>query len=259
MIIIRAATSSFGKVGMPKEATTGIVFTLRLVFLSIAIVTVIGLIGPVLEGEVILTIGALTGTALGLAFSRALSNLVSGVYILAARPFRVGDFIRIGDDEGIVHEITLNYTSLLLQDYSRILIPNIRVLDGNVANYRVRLDDYLSSRASTIPGSTLRDIEGNSRFSSIKELVTGDEIYRYTFTVVVNNSYSRDDITEYFDEICKKWTPKFLEPPEYIFWSTNNWGHYSYRFAISVINPLEIFTCGTDFHAEVTDFKKASK
>ena len=70
-------------------------------------------------GTYILAGGALLGTAIGLAFSRALQNIVSGVYILIARPFRVGDYIRLGDSEGMVLEITLNYTRILRPDHTR--------------------------------------------------------------------------------------------------------------------------------------------
>jgi small-conductance mechanosensitive channel len=31
------------------------------------------------------------------------------LYVFAARPFRVGDYVKIGSVEGIVREITLNY------------------------------------------------------------------------------------------------------------------------------------------------------
>lgn len=253
VLIIRAVKSSFRKVGMPQEATSGSIFIIRLVFLAVVMVIVLTLASPILEGEVIITAGALLGTALGLAFSRSLSNLVGGLYILGARPFRVGDYIKTADEEGIVLEVTLNYTNLLLQDYSRVMVPNVRILESKITNFRTSVEDYLAERKHDPCFSSIMEIEKESRLPHLEELFRGKEFYHYTFHVVVPQKFETKTVFSHFESTCKKWAEKFLEEPYFVFWGSNNWGNQTFRFGISVSNPHELYSNGTAFQAEIND------
>jgi len=252
-IAVRAVRSAFIKVGMPKEATSGLIFLTRLIFISIAMVAVLTVASPILEGDVIISAGALLGAALGLAFSRSLSNLISGLFILGTRPFRVGDYIKMGDDEGIVTEIALNYTTLLMQDHSRVLVPNIRAVESRVVNTRIGIDDYLREREFEHYESPFHE-KRISGAAKIRELVNNDEVYRYSFSVIVPSQVSRNVVIKHFSRTCQKWTDRFVTTPEFIFWQTNNWGNQIFRFSILLNEPREIFTNGTDFHSEISDF-----
>lgn len=53
------------------------------------------------------------GAAVGLASTQTIGNFIAGLYLLAARPFKVGDYVRLGTIEGVVQEITINYTKIL--------------------------------------------------------------------------------------------------------------------------------------------------
>ena len=187
LITIRFVKISFKRVGMPREATSGTVFGIRLFFFAVSLLALLSLAGDTL-GTYILAGGALLGTAIGLAFSRALQNIVSGVYILVARPFRVGDYIRMGDSEGIVLEITLNYTRILRPDHTRQFIPNSMSVDSKLTNFRVRVDDYFDERGMEYHRGIF-DIDDDeySRFDDlldrIKFLTKGDEVFRYTFDI----------------------------------------------------------------------------
>jgi len=67
----------------------------------------------------------LTGFALGFALKDALSNLISGVMILAYRPFTRGDRVQIGTHMGRVVEIDLRYTTLDAKG-AKVMIPNAK-------------------------------------------------------------------------------------------------------------------------------------
>jgi small-conductance mechanosensitive channel len=63
--------------------------------------------------------------AVGFASQQALSNIVSGVFIILFKPFRVNDRLRIRDTlTGVVEDITLRHT--VIRDFRnrRIIIPN---------------------------------------------------------------------------------------------------------------------------------------
>ena len=80
---------------------------------------------------------AFTAVVLGLAAQQTLGNLIAGLVLLSARPFRVGERIRLqagavgGSVEGIVSSLGLLYTTLARGE-DRILIPNNVVLSAAV-------------------------------------------------------------------------------------------------------------------------------
>lgn len=77
--------------------------------------------------------------AVGLAFSLAiqdiLKNFFSGLYLLLERPFRVGDTIRVKDQQGIVENIGVRTTLLRTEDNIQVLVPNAVVFAEVVTNH----------------------------------------------------------------------------------------------------------------------------
>lgn len=80
-------------------------------------------------------ISALTGAAIGFASTQTVGNFLAGFYLMIARPFMVSDYVRIGDVEGEVREITINYTKIYTPTYNITEIPNRKVLDSIILNY----------------------------------------------------------------------------------------------------------------------------
>ncbi len=79
------------------------------------------------------------GAGLALATQGVLSNLVAGLSIIFAKPFRVGEYISIVGEEGRVDIITLFSTTLTHTDQSRIVIPNRKIVGEILHNYgRIR-------------------------------------------------------------------------------------------------------------------------
>jgi Mechanosensitive ion channel len=82
--------------------------------------------------------GALTSVFVGIAAQQALSNVFAGLVLLLARPFKVGDEIRLragalsGEIEGTVSEIGITYVRLS-SAAGLVSIPNSQVLNAVVA------------------------------------------------------------------------------------------------------------------------------
>lgn len=76
----------------------------------------------------------LTGLALGFALKDILSNFVSGILLLALRPFRVGDQIIVGETEGTVERVVLRATQLRTYDGRAVLVPNAELFTSRVTN-----------------------------------------------------------------------------------------------------------------------------
>jgi len=78
--------------------------------------------------------GAL-GIVVGFAARKTLSGALSGFVILLARPFEVGDWIAVGDREGIVTDVTLYNTQIRTFNEEHVLVPNDEVTGNEVVNF----------------------------------------------------------------------------------------------------------------------------
>jgi small conductance mechanosensitive channel len=79
-------------------------------------------------------IGAV-GVGVGLAMQGVLGNLVAGLTIIFTKPFRIGEFIDLHGEEGVVAQIELVATTLSHPDRSRVIIPNRKIVGEILHNY----------------------------------------------------------------------------------------------------------------------------
>lgn len=73
--------------------------------------------------------------AVGFASQAALSNIISGIFIIVYKPFRVNDRITIRDTlRGVVEDITLRHTIIRDFENKRIVIPNAVMSEEVIVN-----------------------------------------------------------------------------------------------------------------------------
>ena len=77
---------------------------------------------------------ALLGAIVGFGSSQTINNIAAGFYVILSRPFKVKDYVRIGDAEGQVEEISINYTKLYTPTFNLLLIPNTQVMNSRILN-----------------------------------------------------------------------------------------------------------------------------
>lgn len=77
---------------------------------------------------------ALVGAFLGFGSSQTINNVVAGFYVLITQPFKVKDYIIIGNLEGQVEEITINYTNLYTPTFNLLKVPNTQVMNSRILN-----------------------------------------------------------------------------------------------------------------------------
>src|SRR4051794_40550060 len=121
-------------------ATAGTVsFLIRLFFLGLALLVALRYAG--LDPRAIAVGGAFTAVVLGLAAQNTLGNVLAGVILLSARPFKVGDRVRFqagglaGQVEGVVMGLGLLYVTLA-QGEDTIMIPNNVAMSSAVVPLR---------------------------------------------------------------------------------------------------------------------------
>lgn len=87
---------------------------------------------PVFQG-----VSVFVGVLFSLGSSNAIANMIAGLVITYMRPFKIGDFIKIGDVKGTVIEKTTLVTRIRTTKQEDITIPNATVLSSSSINYSV--------------------------------------------------------------------------------------------------------------------------
>lgn len=96
---------------------------------SIIALSIVGLNFGTLLGAL-----GLTSVAIGFSLKDVLSNYISGVILLSARPFRLGDQVVIESFEGTVTQIQLRATTIRTYDGRVVYIPNQEVFQASITN-----------------------------------------------------------------------------------------------------------------------------
>ena len=142
-------------------ATAGTVgFIVRLVFVLVTTIAALRFAG--LTSRQVALGGAFTAVVFGLAAQQTLGNLFAGIVLLSARPFRVGERVRMqggplaGTVEGVVSSLGLLYT-VLANGADQVMVPNSVVL--NVAVVPLREPDGLDLLARLEPGTSPEDVQ----------------------------------------------------------------------------------------------------
>lgn len=74
------------------------------------------------------------GVAIGFASQTSVSNIISGFFLIAERPFSVGDIIQVGETTGVVLSIDTLSAKLRTFDNKFVRIPNETLIKSEVIN-----------------------------------------------------------------------------------------------------------------------------
>lgn len=169
-------------------ATAGTVgFLLRLI--TIAITLLIGLHVVGVKTQTLAVGGAFTAVILGLAAQQTLGNVFAGMVLLTARPFKVGERVRLqagvvgGTAEGTVSSLGLLYTTLT-HGADRMMIPNNVVLAAAIVPLKEPASVDVKVRLSSgVPITRVQSILDNevttptrSSATVLLEEVDGDQV-----------------------------------------------------------------------------------
>ena len=145
------------------------------------------------------------GLAVALAARETLANFFGSITILLDKPFRVGDWVKIGSEEGTIEEVGFRSTRIRTFYNSLVSVPNSKVADTAIDNlglrkYR-RLKLMLGLTYSTTPKQMEAFVEG------IKAIVKSNEHIRQDYYEVHFNNFG----------------PHSLDVLVYIFFAVPDW------------------------------------
>lgn len=216
--LITRYLSRFAKrVKLEPSAANNLVLTFRILIL-IGAVLAISRVGG-LQPEWILSFSAIGGAALGFASTKTIGNFIAGLFLLAARPFKVGDYVRIGTVEGLVQEITINYTKVLTMGNNTVSISNLQILDRDITNY---------------------NYESRRNFS----------LYCYTFEIGFDHTVSTEKIAAIFNEVFERVLHTLPRKPSYMLTRSGVFERV-YMVYLYVEHPEDIFVLRPQIAEEV--------
>ena len=108
-----------------------------------------------------------------MVFRPAISNFLGWVLITFKKPFKVGDFIRSGNYEGVVKSKNFNGIELEQTDLSKVVLPNALVTSKPVVNkskYNLRPISTTFTLSNTLPRKEVSNL-----LLSITEMITRDQ------------------------------------------------------------------------------------
>jgi len=198
------------KAGVPPDAINGLNLAVGFGLLYIGfVIFVIAL--PDIFYNLAAVLGAsslIIGAAIGLSIGQAVKNFVSGLYVIFSRPFHVEDYVRIGNVEGVVKEISMNYTKLLQPDGSDKLVPNNAVLDSDVTNFmyeKQKLENLLEHVEQT----------EKSRIQTLRKAIKFEKVVRYVFSMAFHTTQDLQKLRASFNQVCNRWEKKLEFRPLY--------------------------------------------
>ena len=105
----------------------------RILLSVIVILTAVNIMGIPMTSVV--TLLASGGVAIGLALQGAVGNLLGGVILLILRPIKAGEYVKIGDNEGVVKTVGAYYTELITADNKHLSLPNGILTNAVITNF----------------------------------------------------------------------------------------------------------------------------
>ena len=134
-IVVRLAGRTVARRIERPSVTRSVLRVIRgsVLLLTVAVVAVIMEVGGV---EILLSVTVISAVV-AIVLAPLVGSLVNGLFILADRPFEIGDMIEVADEghRGFVEDITIRYTKIFTLENTFIVIPNSVIHERDVINY----------------------------------------------------------------------------------------------------------------------------
>ena len=199
------------------NVTNNLALAFRIMILIGTVVAISRVSG--VSADWLVSISAIGGAAVGFASQKTIGNFVAGIFLITAKPFKVGNYVRIGTVEGIVSEITINYTKIITSANNIVSVSNLQILDRDITNF-------------------------------LYESPQNKDLYCYTFEIGFDHAVPTDTIVKIFNEIFEKYSNHLPTIPSYTLTRSAAFERV-YTIYLYVCNPEDIFALRPKIAEEV--------
>jgi small-conductance mechanosensitive channel len=134
----RLVRGTVQRTGISREADTRLRFVRRLIYATILVIGIavaLSYFGSISRlAASLLASGVIAAAVVGFAARQVLANFVAGIMLAVTQPLRVGDWVTIEGNYGVVEDVRLNYTILRTLSNARVVVPNERLASGILRN-----------------------------------------------------------------------------------------------------------------------------
>ncbi|MBE6450739.1 MAG: mechanosensitive ion channel [Alphaproteobacteria bacterium] len=123
---------NLSKIDMEQGSRSSLASSISLIGFIVSVIVAVTVMGGSLS-NITLIAGALS-FGIGLGLQNIVNNFVSGIIIIFEKPIKIGDWVIIKGQEGIVKTISMRATLLEAFDKSNIIIPNSEILSSSLVN-----------------------------------------------------------------------------------------------------------------------------
>lgn len=88
--------------------------------------------GGVAGGAAGVALGGFIGIVIGFACQQVLGQAIAGLFLLIARPFKIGDASVLAGEDGVVDDVATLFTVVIKSDGTKVLIPNNAIIGSKI-------------------------------------------------------------------------------------------------------------------------------
>ena len=156
-VLLAASGKVLNKSKLDKSLHAIILSTLKVLLIFLTIMIVAPSLG--IETSSLLAVLSIAGVAVSLSIQGILGNFFSAVTLLMSKPFKIGDFVTIGGQTGVIVETGITHTKLHTVDNQVILVPNSSVTSNTINNVSTedkRRLDFVFTASYDAPTETVK-------------------------------------------------------------------------------------------------------
>ena len=111
----------------------GAVPVIRLLTMVLAILWIVPLVFNITFQNFLVIAGA-ASVAIGFAFKDFVSSLIAGIVAIFERPYRSGDWVKVGEDYGEIRQMGLRGMTIQTPDDNAVVVPHSKLWTDNISN-----------------------------------------------------------------------------------------------------------------------------
>jgi small-conductance mechanosensitive channel len=143
------------------------------------------------------------GIAVALALQNVLSDLFASFSIFLDTPFKVGDYIQFGTQDGIVEKIGIRSTRIRTLHGEQLIVPNTQLVSAEIQNYR-----RMQRRREVMTIGTVYEL-------SSKQIQAIPQMIREIVESVDKATFDRSHFSAFGDFALQFETVYFIDVPDY--------------------------------------------